>query len=191
MPKHASGCRWCGEPVTVGRRARTWHSGKEGEPDCLNVFFLHTRRDTQFAFVEKRDGLKCWDCGDSPERWKRTERLIYRQWTDLHDPRIQFVGHHTKIERVTSLELEHTNPLWSVAHAPPEVRRQFFGPGNLRLRCSKCHGKKTAAESGDRAHMKRAKSKDEGTFAKPKRQIQSRGFDKSRRKKMDGSVVPR
>lgn len=62
---------------------------------------------------------------------------------------------------------------------------------NLFLHHPDCDKPKTAADAKRRAKTKRQKAKDEGTFAKPKRQIQSKGFDKSRRRKMDGSVVPR
>lgn len=150
-------CRWCGDAITRGRLDRSWHDGREDEPNCAYEFRLHTRRDDQFAYVEDRDGLKCWDCGESPEKWVRDvcETGMWRPFIDRKDPRIEWVGTYHGIRRATALEMEHSAPLWSVAHLPDAERRFYFGPENLRLRCPGCHTAKTRREAGDRGKMKR------------------------------------
>jgi hypothetical protein len=146
-------CRWCGGEISHGRVAqRSWHDGREDEPNCIGEYRLHTRRDDQFAFVEARDGLRCWDCGASPERWRRgSEVAISGPWRDRHDERIEWVGRYCEVDQVTALELEHEAPLWSVAHLSADERRPFYGPTNLRLRCPRCHKAKTAREAAARA----------------------------------------
>jgi len=184
-------CRWCGEGVyhhkgprlgeTNARRA--WHDGRDGEPDCLLVYYLHTRRDVQFRHVEERDGLKCWDCGGAPEKWvknpkcpTRRGRSLTHGFFDMKDGRIEYVGTYFDVRRATALEYEHTVPLWAVAHLPDDERRKFFHTDNARLRCPDCHGRKTAAEAGRRAHTERLRKTSAGED-KPKRAFpKSRGF---------------
>lgn len=174
MPKHPSGCRWCGEPITVGRKGRSWHGGKYGEPNCVREFQLHTVRPIQFAFVSERDGLKCWDCSEVPEKWI-SDRCNHMRGGDPI-----YVGVFWPIRRGTALELEHMAPLWSVAHLPADERRPFFYVTNLRLRCPTCHAKKSRAESRDRAHVKRLAAEPK----KSKRPIPSRGFAKGPKQKI-------
>lgn len=147
-------CRWCGGEITLGRvKQRSWHDGREGEPDCLLEYYLHSRRDHQFRHVEARDGRRCWDCGESPERWLRKGEVSMgvQGW-----PRGEPLPRYSEVERVTALQVDHEVPLWAVAHLPDDERRPFFGPKNLRLRCDPCHKLKTAREAGERARARAA-----------------------------------
>lgn len=152
----ANWCRWCGGEILHGRAAqRSWHDGRADEPDCLAVYYLHSRRENQFAHVANRDGLRCWDCKEAPERWLRDqyESVVWDPtWRRGDDPLGAYVG----VQRVTALEVEHETHLWAVAHLPDDVRRTFFGPMNLRLRCPPCHKAKTAREAAERAKKRRA-----------------------------------
>jgi 5-methylcytosine-specific restriction endonuclease McrA len=60
---------------------------------------------------------------------------------------------------------------------------------NLRFFCKACDKPKTAKDAGDRAKVKRILSREAGE-RKPSR-LRSRGFDKSKTKRFDGSVVLR
>lgn len=152
-------CAWCGE--TVAKPARTWH------PPCLTAYQLHTWPDVQRHHVVRRDGETCWDCKAAPEKWVRDRYVTTigidrkkERWPE-GEPLPRYVG----IRRAVALELEHETPLWSVAHLPPEERRPFFGPENLRLRCPPCHKAKTAREAAERAALKVA---NQNTPAQPK-----------------------
>lgn len=62
-------CRWCGEPIVHGRaKSRTRHDGRKDEPNCLGQFFLHKDLHAQRAFLIGRDGKRCAQCGDPPDR---------------------------------------------------------------------------------------------------------------------------
>jgi hypothetical protein len=185
-------CAWCTEPIVHGRvKQRGWHDGRLDEPNCAYEYRLHSKREVQFAFVVARDGLKCCDCGESPERWK------YETWAgkaietgvmrlneaEITDPAVAVVGRHVKVERVTALELEHETPIWRTTHLPAAQRRWFFGPGNLKLRCPDCHKPKTKAEAAARAEEKRqARMRLDVPREEPRRKIQSRGFGTQHRK---------
>jgi hypothetical protein len=75
------------------------------------------------------------------------------------------------------LQVEHDMPLWLIAHLPPEQRRSYFGPTNLRLRCSRCHQRKTNGEASTRAKGNRLKAGPKSG----RRKIPSRGFQKGHR----------
>ncbi len=149
-------CRWCGGAIVHGRaKQRSRHDGREDEPNCALAYALHTDRETQFAHVEARDGRKCRDCGEAPEKWLRgAETVIWGAFT-RHGAEYVDRTRYTPVERVTALELEHGVPLWSVAHLPDDERRPFFGPTNLRLLCPDCHKPKTAREAGQRGKVNR------------------------------------
>ena len=160
---HRSGqCNWCGDPITTVRaKSRAWHDGRDGEPDCLYAYFLHTRPEMQRAFLLRRDGLGCCDCGATEGRWLCwwTMRGEWRRHED-HErqyPRDVWVGDADVISWSTSLQLEHDVPLWKVAHLPDDERATYFGPENLRLRCAACHAAKTRREAAERAATKRPK----------------------------------
>lgn len=203
-------CRWCTGEITLGRaKQRSWHDGREGEPNCLFQYRLHSDRPTQFEFVAERDGLKCWDCGKSPERWRfqtwNGEAVVTRimgPWIDRRDARIEWIGPYVSIERVTALELEHEVPIWRTTHMSDDERRPYFGPTNLRLRCGECHGPKTKAEA-----KQRAKEKRQAKLAQPKEparrplkgrssfgkggKLQGRGFQTTKTRGLDGQVRAR
>lgn len=56
-----------------------------------------------------------------------------------------------------------------------------------QLMCAACHKEKTRLDMGRIAKVKRIQKREAG-LTKKKRPIRSRGFDKTRRKKMDGTV---
>lgn len=192
-----SWCRWCGEGPIIyheGKKAgepnlrRGWHDGRGAEPSCLLEYYLHTRREDQFAHVAERDGLKCWGCDGEPMKWLRGLECVQPVYDERY--RVLFVARFCSVERKTALELEHTRPLWLTAHLPDDERRPFFGPTNLRLLCRGCHKKKTAREAGERAKGNRLIASAAGE-TKPKRKIAGRAFDKTKTRRMNGTVVPR
>lgn len=64
-------------------------------------------------------------------------------------------GEATAVELSGELVVDHIIPLWLVAIIIPQAeRRPYFGPENIQLLCSGCHGIKTAREARERAHMK-------------------------------------
>lgn len=149
-------CRWCGKDVA--KPARNWHR------ECLSEYFLHTRPDAQFHHLVKRDGKACSQCGSSPERWIGQLVFICGGLVDEYWSRDDMrrygcygerFGQATMIQRTHALHIDHTVPLWSVAHLPDEERRPYFGPTNLNLRCSPCHKTKTAREAAERAALRR------------------------------------
>lgn len=181
-------CRWCGEGILHGRHDRSRHDGRKGEPNCAREYALHTDRDLQYRHVAARDGERCWGCKETPLKVVRGgESFIYggfvrdgAEWVDG--------TRFCRVEIKPALEIEHTVPLWSVAHLPDDERRKFFGPEYLRLLGPCCHKPKTKAEAGQRAKVKRLVDQREQPrkpstmrsrpFPKggPKRVIQSRGF---------------
>lgn len=178
-------CKWCGNEIIdpkSGRRStrRYWH------PECVEIYYLHTRSDTQRQLLIGRDGERCWDCAASPMIWHRGEAhsCIVGPWAQGQDWAADFWsreelgelprgfdpvtfevidpdawmlrGGTCDIRRISSLEVDHEVPLWKVAHLPPDERRPYFGPDNLRLRCPGCHKAKTAREAAERAEIRRA-----------------------------------
>ena len=135
MILHAEGAK-AGQP----NRRRAWH------PECIGIYKLHAWPEVQFAFLRKRDGAKCFQCGAKPKKW-----LAGRESTDRVTR-----GRYVRVKRVTALELDHTVPLWSVSHLRPDQRRPFHGPDNLRLLCPSCHLAKTSAEAALRPDRKRS-----------------------------------
>lgn len=97
--------------------------------------------------MKKRDGACCAACGDSPKKW-----LASRRGSIDRETRARYV----RVRRTCALEIDHTVPLWSVAHLPPDERRGYFGLDNLKLLCPPCHRAKTAREAAERAERKRA-----------------------------------
>lgn len=60
-------------------------------------------------------------------------------------------------------------------------------PDNLRPLCGPCHKVKTRIDAKARGKVRRLRGE---TGNGPKRPLNSRGFDKTRRRKMNGTVVP-
>lgn len=154
-------CRWCGGEIAHGRAAqRSWHDGREDEPECKLYWGLYTDPRVQRPFIAERDGEKCFGCGGEPGRWQRNNwptRVHGREDVRTFDPkdlRIEYVGEFWRVTWVSALELEHTVPLWSVSHLPAHERRPYFGPGNIRLLGPCCHKPKTAGEAKVRAKTK-------------------------------------
>lgn len=112
----------------------------------MDLYKLHAWPKLQLAFVRRRDGARCHQCGDRPRKWLAARRVSLDRAT-----RARYV----RVRRVSALELDHTVPLWSVAHLPAEARRSFYGPENLRLLCPACHGAKTRQEAALRAERRR------------------------------------
>ena len=86
----------------------------------------------------------------------------------------------------SAIEVDHIKPLW---------RGGDNSLQNAQVLCRKHHAAKTAKEAPERAkcerqagrkgqYARRQKAKANGTY----RPIQSRGFSKTHRKKMDGTV---
>jgi hypothetical protein len=184
-------CRWCANPITEGRKDRTKHDGRGAEPDCAFEILLHSRREVQYAFVLDRDGPWCWDCREQPLHVRGNQHVMnrrcqtypWRDWFTKGGPIVgECVGPWCEVEISLSVELEHTVPLWRTTHLPWVERRAYFGPSNLRLRCSDCHGPKTRREAGQRAKEKRQATMRVGAERKePRRKIPSRGFDQGHR----------
>lgn len=192
-------CRWCELPITLGRPDRSWHDGREEEPDCLREFQLHTRLDVQYPFVAKRDGEACYRCGEVQIKVVASKCTTYihgfYDWRDYSIKGAPVVarceGPYCEVEFKLALELEHTVPLWAVAHLTPAERRKYFGPWNLRLLGPCCHKPKTKAEAKQRAHVLRLAKATAGEKPKPRRKIQSGGFQTKLRRKMNGKVETR
>jgi len=177
MRKGVAGvCKWgCGRPVE--KPALYWHKA------CFEEYCLHTRAESQKAWLVERRGRICeicktvepmkwlgspgrnegyrpdqamyWGTPEEQEAW-RAERWPFpdRRWSDL-SPEERIVGETTAIERVCALEVDHRVPLWEVADLPDDERRWYFGPGNLWLLCPRCHKLKTKREAARRAHERR------------------------------------
>lgn len=172
----AGTCKWCGRD-DVRRPAIYWHR------ECADLYLLHTRPEVQKRHLIKRDGRRCGQCGDVPQKWlpgqvyalcstnagigywpDQRQADEFRaahwarpggRWDELtHEER--HTGDQQSIERVCALEVDHRVPLWSIAHLPLDERRPYFGPTNLWLLCPRCHKEKSRREAADRAAVRRA-----------------------------------
>lgn len=169
-------CRWCGEIVRhrSGKREGLINTRAHWHRECLEDFYLHSRLEQQFGYVERRDGLKCaWPgCGAEPAKWHnlgecvemRTDRPSFLWAGPVGSDAWLAASHawsrenpnnrYTMVERRTALELDHRYPLWAVQHLDPDRRRPFYGPRNLWLLCPEHHKAKTAREAALRADLK-------------------------------------
>lgn len=77
---------------------------------------------------------------------------------------------------------DHKNPLWCTGTNEAD---------NWQLLCLLCHGAKTKRESAARAKTKRLENARLGLKKQRGPKMQSRGFDKRLRKRMDGTVEVR
>lgn len=187
MPRHTRPagwegpwCRWCGEAILTGKKARGWHDGRGDENDCLLAYYLHTRRPQQYAHVAARDGEVCCDCGRRPLKVLRGQESFIMGGFTRHGADWVDGTRFCHVEIKVDLEVEHEVPLWSIAHLDDDARRPYFGPTNLRLRGPCCHKPKTKAEARSRAKGNRMKAAHEGTKRKPKVRMKSRPFSGSR-----------
>lgn len=72
-------CRWCGGEITKGKiKQRNWHDGRDGEPNCLELFKIATTSAEQRRAVFKRDKGVCHDCGVDTEKEPITLRASAR-----------------------------------------------------------------------------------------------------------------
>jgi 5-methylcytosine-specific restriction protein A len=78
-------------------------------------------------------------------------------------------------------DVDHILPLW-LGGSNRESNLEGLCPGH--------HAAKTKAEASLRAKAKRREQRDQG-IRRPRQPIASRGFDKSKRKRMNGKVEPR
>lgn len=89
-------------------------------------------------------------------------------------------------------EIDHKVALWKVARLSGKERRWYFTISNLWILCIPCHLLKSNKEAAERAHHKTLGEKRDGTWiGKKSRPMQSRGFDRRLRKRMDGTVERR
>lgn len=163
-------CTWCEgavmdpkRPGEVSKR-RNWHDGRDGEPDCLGLYYAHTRQPAQLAYLLERDGLKCAQCGDLSGRWTGRGvnpeylRSYSAAWRRLYPERV-YVGRFTQIEWASGLEVDHRLPLGLVVRVIPEAERwRYWGPDNLQGLCRDCHKAKTKADTAAIREAKRAQS---------------------------------
>lgn len=160
-------CRWCGKPTRERtpsqNQLRWWHSECEAEYLCC------VRPDQARWQVWQRDKGICFDCGAPPETVTR-QRSVNKetQWEHVEDFSVEL------------WHVDHHIPLWKVRHLHPLQRIEYFKLANLITRCERCHARKSAKESAERAHFKRISKKE-----KPKvksrwssRTIESRPFSK-------------
>ena len=114
-------CTWCAgklDPAVDGKRI-SWHEA------CLKTYFLHTRLDSQFVFLKKRDGPVC-------------------QWPDCS----RTTSDGLEVDhRIPLWSVDQSLPL--------EELRWFYGPDNLWLLCSPHHKAKTKREAAERAAQRR------------------------------------
>lgn len=148
-------CYWCREPIVHGRvKQRSMHDGRKDEPNCRWEYALRTHRDTQLAYLLRRDGNGCTDCGSVKGRfgcyWNCTsEERALSWWKEAPSARRDFpeppAGPFSWIRWDSALEVDHFVALAVAFEAFPDParRRWFFGPRNLRLLCADCHKAKT------------------------------------------------
>jgi len=77
--------------------------------------------------------------------------------------------------------IDHRIPLW-MGGADEDA--------NLRFLCADCDKPKTAKDKGNIAKVKRILAREDGT-RRPRKPIRSRGFDKTKTRRFDGTVAPR
>lgn len=93
-----------------------------------------------------------WHPGCLESYWLHTDMNAQRNFLIRRDGKRCFDCGATGID----LQVEHDVPLWKVADLPPDERRPYFGPDNLRLRGTECcHRAKSAREAAERAQMRR------------------------------------
>ena len=152
-------CVWCGDKIFKPDGApdlrRRWHKGRGDEAACLHDFYLHTRREDQLDHLVERDGPGCRRCGKIVGGWTRPlgdaelglspDALRARSvvWRDRLHPRV-YVGNFNWANWRSGLEVDHEIALYLVSDLEDDLRRPFFGPGNLQALCSDCHERKTS-----------------------------------------------
>lgn len=170
--KGAGWCRWClGYIDGRYRKNMNWHR------DCKQAWLLHSDRDVQTQFLIDRDGLECWDCKGGWSWVREGETVLRWVWQGVpwcfpvkpsFNDRDRLAMAGQAIEGVTvgafyslhrrpnagTLEVDHDVPLWSVWHLETWERARYYGPTNLRLRCTACHKAKSKREAAERARLR-------------------------------------
>ena len=156
-PGHVSGygtCVWCCEAITTkNAKRRQWHSGREGEPDCVGIYKIAAQSESQRAACWERDKGICAKCGcDASKPWG------YRSGgpTYCYDRETRQSYPATQIIAMADWNADHIVPVWSVPEglAWAEAFR-FWSIDNLQTLCGRCHKAKSALEAAERARLKR------------------------------------
>ncbi len=190
-PYRPGWCQWCDlEIVPRLKKDGTPHKIQSSmHRGCASEYWMAQNASKFRPLLIARDGERCVDCGAAPYAWgpQNPPSIVWRGWTRLG------AAQYCEVKWRSLLEVDHEIPLWKVAHLPPAKRREYFKPGNLKLRCPTDHKLKSAKEAAERAHHKR--------LVEPKkrkgRKLQGRGFgpsrpfDKTLRRRFDRRVEVR
>ena len=162
-PTPSKHCGWCKQPIVHGRVGqRGMHDGREDEPNCRRMYYLHTDLAVQQGYLLRRDGLGCKSCGVKDGHWYRSGHISdparWRSngpWWERRYPPDVWVGEHLTTHWVTTMEVDHNIALALAWEAFSDDRRRiwFFSPANLALLCRPCHVRKSAQ---DRALIREA-----------------------------------
>lgn len=116
-----------------------------------------------------------------PKRRPLTKARKRRIW-EFHNGCCRECGYDVEIEG-KGVEYDHRVPL-AMGGADDD------GP-NMGPLCQRCHKNKTAGDLHCIARAKRIGRKNDGTWKGSGRKLKGRGFDKTKSRKMDGSVTCR
>lgn len=160
-PRGKAECTWCGQSIRDHKRPghlnprRSWHDGRNGEPNCLGAYYCHTRGPDQLAYLLARLGPRCAGCGDISGRWGDRQAVDPDDlrarpgpyWAKAYPPDV-YVAPFTRVQWThVSLQVDHRLALALVVLIVPEADRwAYWGPRNLQLLCHACHVQKTKAD---------------------------------------------
>lgn len=130
-------CRWCGEPVTKpdgSASKRRWH------PGCLEAY-----------------GIAAWPESARVAVWAKDRGICQGCKTDLA-ARANETFPSRSIESLRT-RLPSWAPAWQADHIRPLIEGAgldlaFFAVENLQVLCDRCHKRKTAKESAERANAR-------------------------------------
>ena len=142
-------------------RARGWHQGREGEPECLHAYKLAHDGGYLREVIEGRDHGVCAQCGFDcmgPANYRpRSEyghsgvvldRDGTRRWTPI------------KWVHARGWIADHVVPLWTVDRSLPwQEIIVFWMPQSVQSLCQVCSDAKTAVEATQRAKERRVHRK--------------------------------
>lgn len=163
-------CRWCAQPCPP---RRTWHLGRDGEPNCLREYNLINDPGFTRAAVLARDKGICARCGGDSQRlfmrWVRANRYC-RTWSgsDPYDRDFHLPAHREhRRERLRSAAQKRlatmgkgwANGAWQHDHIRPLVEANgnidFWKLDNCQTLCGACHVTKGREDNARRKAMKR------------------------------------